>query len=602
MFFKSLITTLLITATPAWAQMMNPSLMGTGYWGGNQSCAYQQRPAQAMNTESEEVQEYKSQISELKKEIAEKQKEKKQYDREVKNAKSDIQKNLSDNYADAIMQHMDGFRRCSEYTGFNKSDSGDIVSDDESPVITADMDSDEMPEPPEGAEGFAGGPPPSGSGNRPMPPRGGGSGQRPSMSKAKKSGQGANSNMLALEAFSMQEWQSYCDARQSGAVFGAVCDNSRFRAGGGRSNSATCKKAISSYRSNSQKSLKLQDEIDSLNRDIENAQEDLKEARNDRFGTEGEVCLDCMAKNNSYNYQNQQTDMTSLITNVALGAGAMYAGYKTNQMVSENNANLGYPTQTPSVLSYGYPYLAAGVYGALSGGGSGQGGFGCGGGSSMMGSMGGMNSMAGMMGMGSMMGMGNMGSAFGYPSSMMGSMMGMSGGLYTGMGMNSMMNPYSMNSMYGNSMYGNSMYSMMNSMSNPYAAMNPYSMYGSSGSMYGMNPYSQYSAMNSLQQQMMMMNYQMSGLPTMSGIYGNTGTTYNNGVYSGYSSGYISPTGYTNSTVLPSGVITGSSYGSSSYLSPYSTLSNSVTVPGIVPYPTTTTTSGTSGLIYGTGR
>lgn len=568
MFLKSLIATLTIAATPAWAQMMNTSLMGTGYWGGNQGCSYQQRPAQAMNTESDEVREIKEQLAELKQQINEKKSEKKKLDREVTHAKSDIQKSLADQYAEPVMQHMDGFRNCSEYKGFGQSDSGDSISGaDSSEDGSIIFSNEDMPE----------GPPPSMA--------------KSSRTKAAP-GRGANSNMLNLQGFSLQEWQTYCDARKTGSVFTAVCDNSRFRADSGRSNAATCKKAINSYRTNAQKSSKLQDEIDDLNREVERANDDLKEARNDKSGTEGDVCIECMAKNNSYKYQNQQSDMTSLITNVALAGGAMYAGYKTNQMVSENNANLGYPTQTPSVLSYGYPFLAQGMYGALSGN-SGQGGFGCG--SSMGNMMGGMGMGSMGMGMGGMMGMTGMSGmtgAFGYPSSMMNmGMMGMSGGIYNGMGnmygMNGMSNMYGMNGMNG--MYGlNSMYT------------NPYSM----NSMYGSNPY-QYSAMNSLQQQMMMMNYQMSAYPySTSGIFGNTGVGYTNGVYTGSTSTYISPTGLTNATTLPSGVITGSSYGSygTSYLSPYSTsLSNSVTIPGVVPYPTTGTTT-FSGLIYGTGR
>ncbi|QDK46153.1 hypothetical protein DOM22_13770 [Bdellovibrio sp. ZAP7] len=614
--------------------MMNTSLMGTGYWGGNQNCAYQQRPAQAA-VESDEVQEAKETISELKQEISEKKSEKKKYDREAERSKSDIKKNISEDYADFMIAHMESARRCSEYVNFNSSDDGSEISDEGSVRAPQSASSSrQRPAPP--PEGFDGSEPPSDF-------KAGGeiAGSRKSSPAV---AHGGNSNMLEVQAFSLQEWQSYCDARSNGAVFTAVCDNAKFRADSSRGAASSCKSAISSLRTNAQKSARLQGDIESLTRKLEMAQEDLKEARQNS-NAEGSVCIECMAKSNSYNYQDTSSNTANLVSNVVLGAGAMYAGYKTNQMVTENNANLGYPTQTPSVMSYGYPYIAQGLYGMMNNNSSGQGGFGCGG--QMTGGMTGMNGMYGMMG--------SSGSnVFGYPSSMNG-MTGMSGGIYMGMGspfgnsgygssmygMNGMNGMMGMNGMYG---AGNSMYGMngMNSM-NPYAmngvnsmygmngmngsmygnTMNPYSMYGMSGyganglnTMYGANAYgmnSQYASMYALQQQIAQMNYNLSAMQSATGVYSGYGAGSNS---------FISPIGLTNTTTLPGGVITGSNYGTtygtsyslpSSYLntslsgynygnvytSPYAT--TSTTIPGVVPILGSTTTS-TGSVISGTGR
>ncbi|WP_413575107.1 hypothetical protein ACLVWU_12610 [Bdellovibrio sp. HCB290] len=579
MLFRSLIATILLTALPSWAQMMGASMMGTGYWGANQGCSYPQAPTQAMNTESDEIQELKTEIAEVKQEISEKKSEKKKFDREASRAKSDIKNNISEEYADFLLAHMDSSRRCSEYDNFNQADDG-------SSVVTADIDEpdSDFPEPPEGGQPPADFKPPQGS-------------KRPPMSRKKPAAYGANADMTEIQGFSLQEWQNYCDARTPGAVFSAVCDNANFRSNGSRTNSSTCRNAISTYRTNSQKSAQLQTDIESLTRKIESLQDDIKDVRE----TEGTVCISCMAKNNSYSYQQPQSDTLGLVTNVVMGAASMYGSYKTNEMITDRNASLGYPTQS----SYGYPFMAQGMYGALSGG-TAQAGFGCGNSMSGFNNMGGMNSMYGMMGSSPMMGMSggiytNMGSPYGmYGGS---SMTGLNPSLMYGM--NGMGNAYGMGNMYGmNNSYGmGNMYGMSNpyGMSNMYGTSNPYGM----NSMYGMsNPYgmntmyganSQYSMMG-MQQQMSLLNYQMNMLQNYNGAYTGTGL-YNTGTTS-----YISPTGLTSATTtMPGGVILGTS---TTYTSPYTnTYNSSVTIPGMVPAPTDTTiySNGTT-LGVGTGR
>ncbi|WP_413584725.1 hypothetical protein [Bdellovibrio sp. HCB274] len=599
MLFKILTIAILLTALPSWAQMMSPMMMGTGYWGANQSCSYSQPPTQAMNTESDEVRELQTEIAELKQEISEKKSEKKKLDREVSRAKSDIKNNLSEEYADFLMAHMDSSRRCSEYTSFNQSDDGSTV--------TADIEEpgDGMGEPPEDFQPPSDMQPPEGF----KPPKGR---PLPSAGRKKSRSFGANANMLDIEGFSLQEWQKYCDASKSGAVFTAVCDNSNFRSNGSRTNSSTCKSALGNYRVNSQKSAQIQTDIEGLNRQIENLQEDIKDARKNSQ-TEGSLCVECMAKNSNYNYQQPQTDTMGLITNVALGAASMYGNYKATQAVVDSNANLGYPTQA----SYGYPFMSQGMYGALSGG-TAQSGFGCGNTMSGLNTMGGMNSMYGMMGS-PMMGMsGGIYTGMGSPYGMYGSasMTGLNPSLMYGMsgitGMTGMTGMSGMNGMYGmngiSGMYGSGNMYGMNGMGNMYGTGNMYgmngmsamygtnSMYGS-GNLYGMNGMNSQYSMMALQQQMALMNYQMSVMQNYNGVYTGTGT----GLYNTGTTSYISPTGLTSSsTTMPGGVILGTS---TTYTSPYvNTYNTTATIPGMVPAPTGTTLINGSTLSVGTGR
>jgi len=399
-----LFSSILLLSLPSWADFqMSGSLAGTGVWGGTQGCAYQQKAAPGATSQSDEVTEIQSTIADLKKQLATKKRDKKRIDRDAERSKSDIEKSLADDYSSFVFEHIEGARRCDEYKDINKyKDNVD-------------------------ADGDMGG----------------------------SSVQKSNSNMLPINGFSPYEWATYCDSNKAGGVYSGVCDIGKFRNTEGRGTAASCKKSLNDYRTNYAKSTKTQDEIESLQAAIERAQDDLADAKEDavqarqdaiangnRSDTEGGVCVDCIASGNGYTYQKPQTDLANVIANFGPGLAAMYVGYQSNKMVSENNASLGWPSQSYPTWGYGLPYLAAGVYGAL-GGGTGQGGFGCGGSST-----GGMG----------------MGGAFGYPASMTG-MNTMGGGIYAnGMG------PWGMNmgGMGGVGMMSGMMGGMMNSYTGSY--------------------------------------------------------------------------------------------------------------------------------------
>ena len=173
--------------------------------------------------------------------------------------------------------------------------------------------------------------------------------------------------------FTGEEWASYCMAGL-GAVSSEVCSD--FRSGGG-GKSGTCAKALPIYRKSYQASQKAQDEIENLQRKVEQLTEDYKEAK--KNATEGGVCVECMAKNNGYNPQSQApgTNWGSVLTTVGMGLAGMYANYQSQKTMAQYNSNLGFATQPQPSLGYGYPFSLGGSYGGTMSG-TGAGTFGCG--------------------------------------------------------------------------------------------------------------------------------------------------------------------------------------------------------------------------------
>lgn len=439
MLQKILLTILLLGPVMATAQT---SMWGTGMYGGMQSCSTGMRAGNGATSVDDGTKEIQAELQEAQQQLKTKKAEKKKIDRTLQRTRTDVEKSISSDYADFIFEHMENSRRCEEYKGLQEQ-SGEFIA--------------------QGEEGDG--------------------------------GTVANADMITVYGFSTAEWKQYCDRGKAGSVSGSVCSNSKYReTDGGRGSDATnCKKGLSDYRKQYSQSEKLQREIERMENQITNLKQDLKDAKADALedrrnglassDTEGGVCVECIAQGNGSQASAPKTDWANVIANVGTGLFASYMGYKQNQMVAEYNSNAGWPTQSYPALSYGYPYLMAGLYGAVSGG-TGQGSFGCGSGMNGTGNMNGPMGMTGAYGMGGMYGNAGMGGAFGYPSGMMGNMMG--GGIYAnGMG------PWGMNGMNMSGMGGLGMYggAMMGSMMGGYGNMMGY------GSMMGAYPGSMMSSM-----------------------------------------------------------------------------------------------------------
>lgn len=366
------------------------SMWGTGVYGGMQSCPYNIQLGDGASSALDDIKQAQKDINEAQRELNKKKTEKKKADRDLERAEKDVRAVIADDYSDFIFEHIQNGRQCGEYKGVGVEAAPS--TDTGGPAATIDEGSDVRDFQNQSRMPAADAVSPTPITPMPMGP--------------------LVTPTLDTRPFGPGQWGAVCDPNRSGGVFPAVCDYSQFRQqdGDSRGDVRNCKKGLSDYRKYYSQSQKLQREIDSLERSIARAKDDMKDAKQAmiddmRSNTEGGICVQCMANASGYAYQSQNNspNWAGVVGNVAAGLLGIYAGYQTNKMVAQYNSNLGFPTQPYPAVGYGLPYIAAGIYGAL-GGGTGQGGFGCG-------------------GLG-----GGMGGAFGYPGGMYGPMMG--GGMY----------------------------------------------------------------------------------------------------------------------------------------------------------------------------
>lgn len=351
MLAKYLVTILLLLSPVAWAQMW-----GTGMYGGMQACGYPQQVSQGAVSEDDSVREAREAISELQAQLKAKKSEKKKVDRQTDKARQDIEKGISDEHVGFVLEHIENSRQCMAYKDFQGVEQSHSSGDEGTATI----------------------------------PQG---------------------NMTPIQSFSLDEWRTYCDRSRAGSVNGALCVDAKLQKREGRSNASVCKKSLVEYRKNYALQDKLQGEIEDLEARIKDAKEEFTDARKQaaedrKSNTEGGVCVECMARSNGNSVVQPQTNWASVIGNVGVGLASIYMGYKTNKMISNNNANLGWPTDPYATQGYGYGLGAiatgmgqvlgggSGIYGSISGGMS-TGSFGCagnnGGPYGMMGPYGGMN-------------------------------------------------------------------------------------------------------------------------------------------------------------------------------------------------------------------
>lgn len=448
---KYVVILLALFPVSAFAQFAANMQWGTGQWGGSQGCGYQQQTAQGAVSDDDPVQEMLSEIQEIKYQIKSKKSEMKKLDRLAERSHDKLSDSLSSDVANFVFSHIENGTRCSEYQGLATNSEGSIDhgSQGDQPIAAA------------------------------------------------------QDNMLEVQGMSPSDWAKHCDRTKAGSVRESICMVSGPPGEGRRADAKSCKKDLVEYRKNYTESKKLATEIERLQDSLEDRKRDLVDLRKDLreeardATTQGDYCADCDKRGNGYTYQQPQTNWGSVLANVGTGLLASYMGYKSNKMISETNADLGFPTYNSnySALGYGMPYFQAGLYGALSGG-QGQGGFGCGGGMNMT------------------------GGAFGYPNSMMGGSMG--GGMFMGnpymMGMNGM------NGMMGGN-YGMGMMSGMGMMNGMGMMSSGMMMSGGFGLMSGMGMMnSGYGMMNGY------------GMMTGTGMMSNLGMMTGLGMMMGYGS------------------------------------------------------------------
>ncbi len=380
--FTSTLSSLSANAQMAW---------GTGQAMAQQSCPYNSQAGEGASSYLEDYNDLKKAKADEESKLREMKRKLRTLEKGIDKARDAITNVVDGRYSDAIISHMDNARLCGDY------------------------DTDRIPKTASKVRGDDDG--------EDLPPA-----------------NNAQSKLTPLSGFSPRQWAQVCIQGKKGGIDGMVCSTAPYAsADRGRNTPNECKRALVSYRKDTLDYQKTQEDIAKSEDRIARYKDELPEALRDakarykedrQAGTEGDICLTCMAGGNSYQAERAGPDWAGVAANVGVGLVATYMGYQTNKMVAKYNSDLGWPTQAYPAWGYGLPFLANGIYGAL-GGGIGSGAFGCaggvGGGGYMTGSMGGM----GPFGQGGgLYGNVGMNGPFGYPNGMLGSPMG--GGMFGG--------------------------------------------------------------------------------------------------------------------------------------------------------------------------
>ncbi|MBC7464683.1 MAG: hypothetical protein H7256_01710 [Bdellovibrio sp.] len=406
MLLRNFSSSLLASATFAVAVLSSGhvsaqyALQGSGYWGGTQGCSTQQRVGNGAISISEEEKEEKRQLEKQNAQI-------KLFERDVEKNEAylkRISKNLnaffSDDVAEFITEtHIQGTMLCEDYKtypGYNcpvKKTSKELAKEDadrKARIAKGEAD-------PEGT---------------PV--------ETPEICK----------NKTSVPKILASNWTSgagYCqaeDKRSRGQVSMEICDDESLRAEVDKKarkvSVAECKSSLKDYRTRSIQLENARAQLEKAKQDLQDREERIAdekeraaiEKKYSSTKTEAQApCADCEAQASN---QNKSYGLSI----AQIGAGVLFGaiGKKYDDRNAQYQAQLGYPPESgsPTAVSFGFPYLLAGAYGALTGG-SATGSYACGNGVNGTGAAngnlwGGGNSVYGPAG--------NAGGAFGYPQNM----------------------------------------------------------------------------------------------------------------------------------------------------------------------------------------
>lgn len=356
--FAVLMTAAFTHSEQAHAQV---SLYGSGYYGGTQGCSTRTRVGtNAISVTEEEKQE--------KREIEKAQ-------REVDLAKADMERNklkmkllvktinrfFASDVADFIVDtHIGGMKQCDDYKTF---------PDYKCPEPKRKLTAAEKKEAAEKGTVGTGTATPDGT---PL------TDEQINVCRHKTS-------VPSILVSNWSKGENYCEAddeRSRGGLNAAICSDETLRPEGKRPGSSSeCVSALKDYR-------KKAIEVENAQAKIEKAQSDIED-RTAAIATAREIALidakykktkteaDCPTCDAEERGSAGKSYLLSAIQ-VAAGLGLGYIGKRYDETNMEYQAQLGYPpTQGyPTAVSLGFPLVAAGVYGAVTGG-SGTGGFGC---------------------------------------------------------------------------------------------------------------------------------------------------------------------------------------------------------------------------------
>ncbi|MEN0060271.1 MAG: hypothetical protein AAGB31_15640, partial [Bdellovibrio sp.] len=332
MFQNTVIFLTLLLPASAFAQI---SMWGTGTWGGMQNCNYQVRQGEGATNEDDGLSELQAALKEDQQQLKDKKNEKKKLERAAEKARTRIEKSIAEDQASFIFEHIENERRCDEYKGLENLQTS---------ASPANVSEDERQGPP--ARGSR---PPGAPGQKDDFIAGGTEGNNNVEAPTP-----ANKGLLVIPSY-VSNWGQHCDPSKKGSVRSSACNAYRDSEGGRGNSVDSCKKSLTEYRVNYSKGKKLQNEIEDLEERIQMRKEELADAKKEMqelarerrmSQTEGEYCENCARKGSGYVYQKPQTDWSGVTANAITGALATYMGYQQNKMVTEANAELGWPTQS----------------------------------------------------------------------------------------------------------------------------------------------------------------------------------------------------------------------------------------------------------------
>ena len=413
----------------------NAQMYGIGMQPGAQACGYETQMGDGVTDVKDDIAEQTELLKEKREELRDAKARQKELARTLESSKSQIERRgISSEYLEVIITHITSNAKCSEYGLVAGKRYGAVENDGSR--MPASKESDAV-------DHVA-----AGQGFRPMPSNGTAV-RTPADEAVAPSTQGAppvevsGGGNLSFAPYTIEDWGNICNMRKSGSVMESACTRPREARVDKIYNEQICKTNLRTYQDTLDKHAKAEALVATLEGEVEIAKDtiralkgELRTAMRERqremreSQTEG-GCVECMINGSGGGQVVRKSSGMENLVNFGLGLTSMYFGSKDQREATEWHAKRGRDYTPVPTLAYGYPFMMAGLYGAI-GGGVGQGAFGC---ASGVGGTGNGNGPYGMMGPFGNGGMyGNNGGAFGYPNGMYGNGQ-MGGGMYLpGMG------------------------------------------------------------------------------------------------------------------------------------------------------------------------
>lgn len=337
------------------------SLYGSGYYGGTQGCSTRTRVGTNAISVTEEEKQAKKEIEKSQREVDLAKAEMERNKLKMKLLVKTINRFFASDVADFLIDtHIGGMKQCDDYKTFP-----DYKCPEPKKKLTA-------------AERKAG-----------VVDTGPATADGTPLSDAQLNVCRHKTSVPAILVPNWSKGENYCEAddeRTRGALSASICSDEDLRPEGKRPGSSSeCVAALKDYRKKAIEVENAQAKIEKEQSDIEDRTAAIASAREialidakyKKSKTEAGSCVDGSCDFEQEHGSAGKSYLLSAVQ-VAAGLGLGYIGKRYDETNMEYQAQLGYPpTQGyPTAVSLGFPLVAAGVYGAVTGG-SGTGGFGC---------------------------------------------------------------------------------------------------------------------------------------------------------------------------------------------------------------------------------